>query len=314
MRPTRRSLVVLSLLWPAVAGAGEPGVPRSEIEQLEAQLDQAVGKVSRPSAGIVVGRGEGSRGYHLPGFGAVFVLAPRALPRTGGMMVFTPGMPPGAVIELSESAPGGDPRTARAPLPPTKTSRKQMKARSGGKAVPLDPEEARRIAEIEAQVATFQKEADEARQAAEREFEQLAFEMQVMLAPSVPVVPDRQDTAAQAVHAPSSPRPVVVPVPPPWHFWFDSSETSDPRAAEEIVADVRSAVVSTLESHGALMTGLQPEEHVAVAVDFVAGGPFAQSRPAKTLVVRARRKDLEERARGKLSPDDLRKRMEIVEY
>jgi hypothetical protein len=105
-----------------------------------------------------------------------------------------------------------------------------------------------------------------------------------------------------------------VPAPPPWHFWFDSGEASDPRAPEQIVADVRSAVVSTLESHGALMTGLQPEEHVAVAVDFVAGGPFAQSRPAKTLVVRARRKDLDERARGKLSPDDLRKRMEIVEY
>jgi hypothetical protein len=310
MRATRRSLVVLSVLWPAVAWAGEAGIPRSEIEQLEAQLDQAVGKVSRPSAGIVVGRSEGSRGYHLPGFGAVFVLAPRALPRSGGVLVFTPGMPPGAVIEMEETASPAGPRAATAPLPPTKTSRKQIKVRSGGKAVPLDPEEARRIAEIEAQVAAFQKEAEEARQAAEREFEQLAIEMQVMLAPSMPVAPD----APQAVRPPSSPRPVAVPAPPPWHFWFDSGETSDPRAPEEIVADVRSAVVSTLESHGALMTGLQPEEHVAVAVDFVAGGPFAQSRPAKTLVVRARRKDLDERARGKLSPDDLRKRMEIVEY
>src|SRR5262245_59386083 len=158
MRPTGRSLVVLSLLWPAVAGAGEPGgVPRSEIEALEAQLDQAVAKVSRPSAGIVVGRGEGSRGYHLPGFGAVFVLAPRALPRTGGVMVFTPGMPSGAVIEVEESASAGDPGTAIAPPPPSKVNRKQAKARSGGKAVPLDPEEARRIAEIEAQVAAFQR-------------------------------------------------------------------------------------------------------------------------------------------------------------
>src|SRR5262249_36548780 len=297
-------------LWPAVAGAGEAaGVARKEIEQLEAQLDQAVGKVSRPSAGIVVGRSEGSRGYHLPGFGAVFVLAPRALPQTGGVMVFTPRMPPGTVLELEATTAPGDLGTA-AVARAAKTGRKQVKVRSRGKAVPLDPEEARRIAEIEAQVAAFQKEAEEARQTAEREFEQLAIEMQVMLAPPVPVAPD----TAQGVRAPSPPRPVALPAPPPWHFWFDSGETSDPRAPEEIVADVRSAVVSTLESHGALMTGLQPEEHVAVAVDFVAGGPFAQSRPAKTLVVRARRKDLEERARGKLSPDDLRKRMEIVEY
>jgi hypothetical protein len=313
MRPSRRCLVVLSVLWPAVAAAGEgAGVPRSEIEQLESQLDQAVGKVSRPSVGIVVGRGGGSRGYHLPGFGAVFVLAPRALPRTGGMMVFTPGMPPGAAFHVQEGP--GDPRLPAPPAPP-RPKGKQAKTHSG-KAVPLDPEEARQIAEMEAQVAAFQKEAEEARQLAEREFEQLAIEMQVMLAPPAPGAPDAPDRpdAVHPVRAPSSPRPSMAPVPPPWHFWFESSEASDPRAPEEVVADVRSAVVATLESHGLLLTGLQPEEHLAVAVDFVAGGPFAQSRPAKTLVVRARRKDLDERARGKLSPDDLRKRMEIVEY
>jgi hypothetical protein len=315
MRCPWRSLVVATLLGPAVAAAGESaGVPRSELEQLEAQLDQAVGKVSRPSAGIVLGRAEGSRGYHLPGFGAVFVLAPRALPRTGGVMVFTPGMPPGAVIHIEESVSSDDSRPPGAPPPPSKAGRKQMKIRSGGKAVPLDPEEAQRIAEVEAQVAAFQKEAEEARQAAEREFEQLAFEMQVMLAPPVPVAPDRPETPAQVVRAPSSPRPPSAPAPPPWHFWFDSRETSDPRAPEDVVADVRSAVMATLESHGAIITGLSPDEHVAVAVDFVAGGPFAQARPAKTLVVRARRKDLDEHARGRLSADDLRKRIEIVEY
>src|SRR5262249_44939936 len=208
-------------LWPAVAGAGEAaGVARKEIEQLEAQLDQAVGKVSRPSAGIVVGRSEGSRGYHLPGFGAVFVLAPRALPRTGGVMIFTPGMPPGTVIHVEEVAPPDAGHAGGAPLLPSKAGRKQAKGRAAGKAVPLDPEEARRIAEIEAQVAAFQKEAEEARQAAEREFEQLAFEMQVMLAPPVPVAPDRPETAAQTVRAPSSPRPTALPVPPPWHSWF----------------------------------------------------------------------------------------------
>jgi hypothetical protein len=230
-------------------------------------------------------------------------------------MVFTPGMPPGAAFHVQEGAPVGDSHLVP-PTAPAKGTGKQVKMRSG-KAVPLDPEEARQIAEMEAQVAAFLKEAEEARQLAEREFEQLAIEMQVMLAPpapGAPEAPDQPDAPGHPVRAPSSPRPSVVPVPPPWHFWFESSESSDPRAPEEVVADVRSAVVATLESHGLLLTGLQPEEHLAVAVDFVAGGPFAQSRPAKTLVVRARRKDLDERARGKLSPDDLRKRMEIVEY
>jgi len=52
-----------------------------------------------------------------------------------------------------------------------------------------------------------------------------------------------------------------------------------------------------------------------VAVDFLPGGAFVMhARPSKTLVVRARRKDLEERARGRLSPEELRKRIETVEY
>jgi hypothetical protein len=82
-----------------------------------------------------------------------------------------------------------------------------------------------------------------------------------------------------------------------------------------VVADVRSAVVATLEAHGALVSGLEPDEHLAVAVDFQAGGPFvSEASPARTLVVRARRKDLDERARGRLSPEELRKRIEVVEY
>jgi hypothetical protein len=74
-------------------------------------------------------------------------------------------------------------------------------------------------------------------------------------------------------------------------------------------------VIATLEAHGARVSGLGPDEHLAVAVDFLVGGPFvSQTRPTKTLLVRARRKDLDERARGKLSPEELRKRIEIVEY
>ena len=81
------------------------------------------------------------------------------------------------------------------------------------------------------------------------------------------------------------------------------------------MADVRSAVIGTLETHGALVSGLEPDEHLAVAVDFLAGGPFvSEASPARTLVVRARRKDLDERARGRLSSEELRKRIEVVEY
>jgi hypothetical protein len=313
MRSCHRPLFVLAVAAPTLLHAGETGtVPRSEIEALEAHLDQAVAKVSRPSVGIVVGRAEGSRGYHLPGFGAVFVLAPRALPRPRGVMVWSQEIPPGAVIQL-DSPPGPADPTRQGSRPPN--DRRRIRVRSGPP-VPLDPDQARQIAEIEAEVAAFQQEAEQARLVAERELEQLAIDVQVMLGPSAPVPPTSPEAAPpeRPVRAPAPPKPAAVPPPPPWHFWFEPREARDARDPEEVVAEVRSAVVSTLEAHVAQMTGLGPDEHVAVAVDFVAGGPFGQGRPAKTLVVRARRKDLDERARGKLSAEDLRKRMEIVEY
>ncbi len=316
MRPRCRSLVVVTLLLPAALGAGETAVvPRDQIEQLEAQLDQAVGQVSRPSAGIVVGRAEGARGYHLPGYGAVFVLAPRTLPRPRGLMVLGADPMAGAVFEVEAPSEGEEPRTDGAPAPAPDRDRR-IRIRTGGQ-VPLDPDQARELAKMEAQVAAFQREAEEARQTAEQEFERLMQDAQVFLAPPPPgpTVSADAPQAPRPARQPASPRPPVAPLPPPWRFWFESRETRDSRAPEEVVAAVRSAVVATLEAHGALVSGLGPDEHLAVAVDFVIGGPFvSQTRPAKTLLVRARRKDLDERARGKMSPEELRKRIEIVEY
>lgn len=55
------------------------GGMRADIEGLAAALENAVSRVSRPTRfGLP---GQGARGYHLPAYGAVFVLSPRALPR-----------------------------------------------------------------------------------------------------------------------------------------------------------------------------------------------------------------------------------------
>jgi hypothetical protein len=305
--------VVLSVLASSRLSAGETGiVSRSEIEQLEAQLDQAVAKVSRASVGIVVGRAEGSRGYHVPGIGAVFVLPPRALPRSRGVVVWSQEVAPGSTVIQLEPAPAEAPESAGPP-----PDRRRLRIRTVPHSAPLDPDQARQIAELEAQVSEFQREAEMARLVAEREFEQLAMDVQLMLGPPgapVAAVPPEAPTAPRGVRAPTPPRAATAPVPPPWHFWFEPRDARDSRDPDQVVADVRAAVVATLEASGGQMTGLAPEEHVAVAVDFVAGGPFGASRPSKTLVVRARRKDLDERARGKMSGEDLRKRMEIVEY
>ncbi len=54
---------------------------------------------------------------------------------------------------------------------------------------------------------------------------------------------------------------------------------------------------------------------MTVAVDFVPPGVFvAQMRPTRTVVVRARKRDLDARLLGQLSADDLRRRVEVSEY
>jgi hypothetical protein len=309
---------------PPPAGPGAP-IARVALEQLEVELDDAVAQVSRPSAGLVVGRMEGARGYQLPGYGAVFVLAPRSLPHAHREVVFWSRtvLPPGAqdvAVEPDEQdlllAPPSPDATAPAPRPP-KTK--------GRRIAPLDPAQTRELAEIEAQVQAFQREAEEARQAAERDLDRLTREFQVMLAPPsppgvrapAPPAPPAPATRV-AVDAPPTPQPPLAPVPPlppPWRFWFDAREAQDERPPERVVADVRAAVVNALEAHGPELRGLRPEEFISVAVDFLPGGMFvAQARPTQTIVVRARVRDLDERAKGQLSPDELRGRIEVVQY
>jgi hypothetical protein len=104
-------------------------------------------------------------------------------------------------------------------------------------------------------------------------------------------------------------------MPPPWKSWFGTEGPRDERAPDKVVADVRAALVQALESQSGRVPGLGADEFVTVAVDFVPGGFFAShARPAKTLVVRARVRDLEARARGALAPEELRRRVEVVEY
>ena len=78
--------VLLALLLAAVgfaapAPAPAPRPARAALEGLQASVEKAVARASRP-AGFLFGRP--SRAYHLKGYGAVVVLAPRALPRQRG--------------------------------------------------------------------------------------------------------------------------------------------------------------------------------------------------------------------------------------
>jgi hypothetical protein len=292
---------------PRIALAQRAPVTREALEALEASLDRAVGQVSRPAPGIVLGRAESARGYHLPGYGAVFVLAPRALPRGGGVFALR-----------ARKAPAGRTRPQL-----------QASVERGGEQRVVSPEFDELLA-IEQQVLEFQREAEEARQSAELEFERLSRDLHNRLAappasprpagaPVVPVAPVAGASASSPAPPPSAlglpPGPESSMPPPPWRFWLPTDGPSDDRPPDAIVADVRAAVIATLAGEGARLRGLATDEFVAVAIDFVPVGVFvSEARPARTILIRARKKDLDARQAGKLSAEELQSRVEVSEY
>jgi hypothetical protein len=75
------------------------------------------------------------------------------------------------------------------------------------------------------------------------------------------------------------------------------------------------AVAATLESQGPRLRGLGADECVAVAIDFLPTGVFmSQARPVHTLVIRARKQDLDARQAGRLTAEEFRRRLEVTEY
>ena len=187
---------------------------------------------------------------------------------------------------------------------------------------------------LERQVIVLQHETELARRAAEEDMERIVKDVRVRF--SAPgelhvevATASRAETPAppsppEAPRAPLAPRP-AEPAPRPAarrrrrpRRGSTGSRTSAPhdtRTPEAVVGDVRRVLIEALESGPGRVPGLGPEEFVTVAVDFEPAGLFAQgARPEKTLVVRARVRDLDARARGALAAEELRRRVEVIEY
>ncbi|HXK09036.1 MAG TPA: hypothetical protein VMT70_05295 [Vicinamibacteria bacterium] len=305
MRPRRVLIAPLAVLaalaGPAVAqetAKVRPASPREGIEVLEGRLARAVDRVSLASAVRLLGRVDSARGYRLPGYGVVIVLAPRMLPGGEGQVHILRGAVP-------------KPRHAR-PAPP-----------EAGKE---EPEWTDDVETLERQVVVLQQESEAARRAAEEDMEHLVENVRVRVAPPSEVHVEVQ-AAPEAPEAPPAPPPPapplpsaapeapLPPVPPPWKFWFETRAPAETRTPEAVVADVRATIVEALAAQASPLAGLAGDERVTVTVDFVPGSFFAaQARPQKTLVVSARVRDMEARARGAIAPEELRKRVEVTEY
>ena len=195
----------------------------------------------------------------------------------------------------------------------------------------MDVEDDEGVETFERQVLVLQHETEAARRAAEEEMERIVHDVRVRIAPPAPAgasdtarpaAPHRRPPAAPEPPEPGEPGPVAwtgtvppMPAPPPWKFWFDAGTTSETRAPEAVIADVRASLIETLTAPVEAVAGLPGDERVTVAVDFVPGGLFAaNARPGRTLVVSVRARDVTARARGSISVEELRRRVEVSEY
>jgi hypothetical protein len=275
---------------------------RQAIASLEGLLEQAVAEVSPPHAGILLGRASGSRGYRLPGYGIVFVLTPRALPgREGAVYVVRRGISKGAHERGEERGEG----------------HRDLEI--------VTATEVEALEALERQVLILQHAAEAQRRAAEEDHERIVRDIRIRLGPAP--VPETEvsegerrtilvDETAPLPEAPDVAAPTTgAPSPPPWRFWFGAEVSEEGRTPDRVVEDVRGAVIDVLEARAPGVAGLEADEFVTVAVDFVPGGFFAAHRhPTRTLIVRARQEDLDAHARGRIASKELRARVEVFEY
>jgi hypothetical protein len=304
--------VVTVLLAPAVAApqAVEQD-PRPDLRTFEAALDRAVSEVSRVSMSPLLPGAQSCHGYHVPGYGAVFVLPPRAFPPNRRLSRSRYG--PRSLTQFVTPAQDLEPV---APGVPEKAEATDL--RDGGRARGQKPgsdaveTELRRMEE---QVEALQQDAEAANRVAEQQLEAIAIALRERAegAGTAPPGPASHPVSLDPDPPPSA-APPGVPAPP-WRFWFGTAGPEDKRSPNRVLNDVRAAVTEALQSEGPRLRTVRPEEFLVVAVDFVVAGGFVDpGAPQQTLVVRVRKKDLDERAAGRMGSDELQKRIEYTTY
>jgi len=367
---------VLGLLSVAAAAGSDV---RTDLETLGLALDNAVLQVSRPARLGAAPRGA-ARGYRIAGFGAMFVLSPRALPVPKRRLSAAERDAAHALSEaasaLERSLPSGAPqevreqiqqdaramrateidlrmrektgrRAAGDPEPPSAAPAEQAPPRTleedlkeleedvqiqlrlqaeaarmlMGYGIASMPPAARvqyerQMRELHDQAELFRQRVERRRQMAEEAVLATLGVTSPSPAPSGAVPATNVAlTTGPAEAAPRPAYPVIDQGPPlrPWSFWTMPlpEPEADPGA---VIRDVGVMVARVLETQGGRLVQLPPQESVAVAIDFVPVTAPPNARPARTLLVRVLKADIDARATGAIDGTEFTKRVEIVEY
>ncbi len=102
--------------------------------------------------------------------------------------------------------------------------------------------------------------------------------------------------------------------PLPWTFFLEDA-VDDTRPPEQVEKDVKQALLTTILEDSSLLKSLLPADMITVSVELVSRPqPWVRAKPARTLVVQARKSDLDAFAASKLTKDELMKRVQTKAY
>lgn len=152
------------------------------------------------------------------------------------------------------------------------------------------------LTDLEARIRETRKEAERMRAQAEAAFAETERQLMAELRPGL-------SDSATAAHFPL-----------PWTFFLEDA-ADDTRAPEQVEKDVKHALVTTILEDSTVLKALQPGDMITVSVELVTRPqPWVRAKPARTVIVRAQKADLDAFTEGKLTKDDLLKRVQTKAY
>lgn len=152
------------------------------------------------------------------------------------------------------------------------------------------------LTDLEARIRETRKEAERMRAQADAAFADAERQLMAELRPGLS---DSSTTAN---------------FPLPWTFFLEDA-VDDTRGPEQVEKDVKHALVTTILEDSTLLKSLQPGDMITVSVELVERPqPWVRAKPARTVIVRAQKDDLDAFTTGKLTREDLLKRVQTKAY
>lgn len=152
------------------------------------------------------------------------------------------------------------------------------------------------LTDLEARIRETRKEAERMRAQADAAFADAERQLMAELRPGL-----SESSATVTFQGPLS-------------FFFDD-EAEDTRTPDQVEKDVNDSLITSILEDSSLLKTLQPADMITVSVELVSRPqPWVRAKPARTLIVRAQKGDLDAFTAGKLSKDDLLKRVQTKAY